>query len=131
MRLSSLVPVFLLIAPTAFAIDTLDPKIEYYSDVTLANFSSGQIEGGRYFCVKAVNHGGDVVACAVSNKSEWASSYDQFFQQAYYYYTTGNKVRLYVQPNVWTHPKFSHTFSNKAIAGFASCNNGFCMGPTR
>lgn len=131
MKLRSLSLLFVLITPAAFAVDTLSSNIEYYSDVTLTNFSSGQIEGGRYFCVKAVNYGGDVVACAVSNKSEWAQSYDQFFQQAYYYYTTGNKVRLYAQPNVWVHPKFSQTFSNKAIAGFASCNNRGCMGPSR
>ncbi|MBF0690609.1 subtilase cytotoxin subunit B [Providencia alcalifaciens] len=131
MKLCKFIPLFLCITSTALAMDTLSPKIEYYSDVTLTNFSSGQIEGGRYFCIKAENYGGDVITCAVSNKSEWAPSYDQFFQQAYYYYTTGNKVRLYVQPNVWTHPKFSQTFSNKAIAGFASCNNGVCMGPTR
>lgn len=131
MLLRGLFSSLLLLTPMVFATDTLSHNVEYYSNVTLTDFSSGQIEGGRYFCVKGVNHGGEVVACAVSNKSDWASSYDQFFQQAHYYYTTGKSLRLYVQPNVWTHPKFTQTYSNKAIAGFASCHGGLCMGPTK
>ncbi|UNH26213.1 subtilase family AB5 toxin binding subunit [Moellerella wisconsensis] len=120
-----------LLSSTAFATDTFSSNIEYYSNVTLVDFSSGEIDGGRYFCVKAINNGGEVVACAVSNKSSWANSYDQFFQQAYYYYTSGKKLRLYYQPNVWMHYQFSRTFSNKAIAGFASCHGDYCMEPTQ
>ncbi|MBG3014610.1 subtilase family AB5 toxin binding subunit [Proteus faecis] len=131
MLVRSLFFAFSLLTPVAFATDTLSHNIEYYSNVTLTDFNSGKIEDGRYFCVKAMNHGGEVIACAVSNKSDWASSYEHFFQQAHYYYTTGKSFRLYVQPNVWTHPKFTRVYSNKAIAGFASCHNSRCMGPTK
>ncbi|WP_409372360.1 subtilase family AB5 toxin binding subunit [Providencia alcalifaciens] len=43
----------------------------------------------------------------------------------------GKSMRLYVQPNVWINPKFVRIFSNKALAGFTSCNGGRCMGATR
>lgn len=92
MLLRSLFFTCLLLTPTAFATDTLSHNIEYYSNVTLTDFNSGKIEDGRYFCVKAMNYGGEFIACAVSNKSDWASSYEHFFQQAHYYYTTGKAL---------------------------------------
>lgn len=74
-----------------------------YSDEVISDVHVGQIDTSPYFCIKTVKANGSgtqVVACAVSKQSIWASSFKELLDQARYFYSTGQSVRIYVQKNI-------------------------------
>ncbi|EIR2760939.1 subtilase cytotoxin subunit B, partial [Salmonella enterica subsp. enterica serovar Johannesburg] len=104
----------------------------YYSDEVISELHVGQIDTGPYFCIKTVKANGcgiPVVACAVSKQSIWAPSFKELLDQARYFYSTGQSVRIHVQKNIWTYPLFVNTFSANALVGLSSCSATQCFGP--
>ncbi|WP_249263772.1 subtilase family AB5 toxin binding subunit, partial [Salmonella enterica] len=63
-------------------------NISYFSHEVISEFHVGQIDGGAYFCIKAVKADGSsstpLIACSVSNKSVWAPSFKVLLEQARY-----------------------------------------------
>lgn len=102
-----------------------------YSGVTIKDIHTGVVDAKPYFCIEAVKTDLDVKACLVLAFTDWSDAYDTFYNQAMYYYSTGQKIRLYYAPNTWTHPEFSKITRN-AIAGFSTCSSDeYCFGPER
>ncbi|EBN8630137.1 subtilase cytotoxin subunit B [Salmonella enterica subsp. enterica serovar Johannesburg] len=111
---------------------TGDKTNAYYSDEVISELHVGQIDTGPYFCIKTVKANGcgiPVVACAVSKQSIWAPSFKELLDQARYFYSTGQSVRIHVQKNIWTYPLFVNTFSANALVGLSSCSATQCFGP--
>ncbi|EEI0799849.1 subtilase cytotoxin subunit B [Salmonella enterica] len=111
---------------------TVDKTNAYYSDEVISELHVGQIDTSPYFCIKTVKANGSgtpVVACAVSKQSIWAPSFKELFDQARYFYSTGQSVRIHVQKNIWTYPLFVNTFSANALVGLSSCSATQCFGP--
>ncbi|ECF6103937.1 subtilase cytotoxin subunit B [Salmonella enterica subsp. diarizonae] len=109
-------------------------NISYFSHEVISEFHVGQIDGGAYFCIKAVKADGSsstpLIACSVSNKSVWAPSFKVLLEQARYFYVTEQSVRIYFEQNIWTNQQFINTFSKNALVGFSSCNTApDCFGP--
>ncbi|EKR1690264.1 TPA_asm: subtilase cytotoxin subunit B [Salmonella enterica subsp. diarizonae] len=109
-------------------------NISYFSHEVISEFHVGQIDGGAYFCIKAVKADGSsstpLIACSVSNKSVWAPSFKVLLEQARYFYVTEQSVRIYFEKNIWTNQPFINTFSKNALVGFSSCNTApDCFGP--
>ncbi|EEG6605628.1 subtilase cytotoxin subunit B [Salmonella enterica] len=109
-------------------------NISYFSHEVISEFHVGQIDGGAYFCIKAVKADGSsstpLIACSVSNKSVWAPSFKVLLEQARYFYVTEQSVRIYFEQNIWTNQPFINTFSKNALVGFSSCNTApDCFGP--
>ncbi|EKT8862352.1 subtilase cytotoxin subunit B [Salmonella enterica] len=109
-------------------------NISYFSHEVISEFHVGQIDGGAYFCIKAVKADGSsstpLIACSVSNKSVWAPSFKVLLEQARYFYVTEKSVRIYFEQNIWTNQPFINTFSKNALVGFSSCNTApDCFGP--
>ncbi|HEA8350439.1 TPA: subtilase cytotoxin subunit B [Escherichia coli] len=106
-------------------------KYGMYSDVTIKDIHTGVVDANPYFCVEVVKTELNVKACLVRGYSIWSSAFETFYNQAMYYYSTGQKIRLYYNPNTWTHPDFSKITQN-AIAGFSTCStDDYCFGPER
>lgn len=102
-----------------------------YSDVTIRDIHTGVVDSKPYFCVEVVKSDLDTKACLVLGYSIWSNAFDTFYNQAMYYYSTGQKIRLYYEPNTWTHPDFSKITTN-SIAGFSTCSSDdYCFGPDR
>lgn len=95
-----------------------------YSDMTITNIHTGVVDFRPYFCIEAVRsvNNTDIKACAVRGYSNWAAGFDEFYNQAMYYYATGQLVRIYYQPNVWTHEGLRELTRN-AIVGFSTCSS--------
>ncbi|EAQ4597497.1 TPA: typhoid-like toxin S-CDT binding subunit PltB, partial [Salmonella enterica subsp. enterica serovar Paratyphi A] len=111
---------------------TGDNTNAYYSDEVISELHVGQIDTSPYFCIKTVKANGSgtpVVACAVSKQSIWAPSFKELLDQARYFYSTGQSVRIHVQKNIWTYPLFVNTFSANALVGLSSCSATQCFGP--
>ncbi|ECS1616954.1 subtilase cytotoxin subunit B, partial [Salmonella enterica] len=111
---------------------TGDKTNAYYSDEVISELHVGQIDTCPYFCIKTVKANGcgiPVVACAVSKQSIWAPSFKELLDQARYFYSTGQSVRIHVQKNIWTYPLFVNTFSANALVGLSSCSATQCFGP--
>ncbi|ECC8732226.1 TPA: subtilase cytotoxin subunit B [Salmonella bongori] len=111
---------------------TGDSSNAYYSDEIISEFHVGQIDTSPYFCIKAVKANGSgtpVVACSVAKQSIWAPSFKELLDQARYFYSTGQAVRIHVQQNIWTNQDFINTFSTNALVGFSSCSATQCFGP--
>lgn len=111
---------------------TGDKTNAYYSDEVISELHVGQIDTGPYFCIKTVKANGSgtpVVACAVSKQSIWAPSFKELLDQARYFYSTGQSVRIHVQKNIWTYPLFVNAFSANALVGLSSCSATQCFGP--
>ncbi|ECC8924059.1 subtilase cytotoxin subunit B [Salmonella bongori] len=111
---------------------TGDSSNAYYSDEIISEFHVGQIDTSPYFCIKAVKANGSgtpVVACSVAKQSIWAPSFKELLDQARYFYSTGQAVRIHVQQNTWTNQDFINTFSTNALVGLSSCSATQCFGP--
>ncbi|EOX8392543.1 subtilase cytotoxin subunit B [Salmonella enterica] len=109
-------------------------NIGYFSHEVITEFHVGQIDGGAYFCIKAVKADGSrstpLIACSVSNESVWAPSFKVLLEQARYFYVTEQSVRIYYDHNVWTNQPFVNTFSTNALVGLSSCSAATdCFGP--
>ncbi|EDZ5079046.1 subtilase cytotoxin subunit B [Salmonella enterica] len=136
MYINKFVPVYTLLiliySFNASAEWTGDKTNAYYSDEVISELHVGQIDTGPYFCIKTVKDNGSgipVVACAVSKQSIWAPSFKELLDQARYFYSTGQSVRIHVQKNIWTYPLFVNTFSANALVGLSSCSATQCFGP--
>ncbi|EII5490992.1 typhoid-like toxin S-CDT binding subunit PltB [Salmonella enterica] len=136
MHMNKFVPVYtLLILIYSFKASaewTGDNTNVYYSDEVISEVHVGQIDTSPYFCIKTVKANGSgtpVVACAVSKQSIWAPSFKELLDQARYFYSTGQSVRIHVQKNIWTYPPFVNTFSANALVGLSSCSATQCFGP--
>ncbi|MBA3111423.1 subtilase cytotoxin subunit B [Salmonella enterica] len=111
---------------------TGDNTNAYYSDEVISEVHVGQIDTSPYFCIKTVKANGSgtpVVACAISKQSIWAPSFKELLDQARYFYSTGQSVRIHVQKNIWAYPLFVNTFSANALVGLSSCSATQCFGP--
>ena len=122
----------LLSGAAAHAEWTGDPGNKYWSSVTINKIASGQIDKYQYFCIEASNSGGSIKACAGNHQtSVWNHAYDLLYKQAMYYYSTGQKVRLYYAEDIWQYKQFVDAYSGNHIVGFATCTSGTeCFGPT-
>ncbi|EDV5325970.1 subtilase cytotoxin subunit B [Salmonella enterica subsp. enterica serovar Oranienburg] len=136
MYINKFVPVYTLLiliySFNASAEWTGDKTNAYYSDEVISELHVGQIDTGPYFCIKTVKANGSdtpVVACAVSKQSIWAPSFKELLDQARYFYSTGQSVRIHVQKNIWTYPLFVNAFSANALVGLSSCSATQCFGP--
>ncbi|EJX2225366.1 subtilase cytotoxin subunit B [Salmonella enterica] len=136
MYINKFVPVYTLLiliySFNASAEWTGDKTNVYYSDEVISELHVGQIDTSPYFCIKTVKANGSgtpVVACAVSKQSIWAPSFKELLDQARYFYSTGQSVRIHVQKNIWTYPLFVNTFSANALVGLSSCSATQCFGP--
>ncbi|EOG4064263.1 typhoid-like toxin S-CDT binding subunit PltB [Salmonella enterica] len=136
MYINKFVPVYTLLiliySFNASAEWTGDKTNAYYSDEVISELHVGQIDTSPYFCIKTVKANGSstpVVACAVSKQSIWAPSFKELLDQARYFYSTGQSVRIHVQKNIWTYPLFVNTFSANALVGLSSCSATQCFGP--
>ncbi|EGW0950034.1 subtilase cytotoxin subunit B [Salmonella enterica] len=136
MYINKFVPVYTLLiliySFNASAEWTGDKTNAYYSDEVISELHVGQIDTSPYFCIKTVKANGSgtpVVACAVSKQSTWAPSFKELLDQARYFYSTGQSVRIHVQKNIWTYPLFVNTFSANALVGLSSCSATQCFGP--
>ncbi|EIL1354338.1 subtilase cytotoxin subunit B [Salmonella enterica subsp. enterica serovar Enteritidis] len=136
MHMNKFVPVYtLLILIYSFKASaewTGDNTNVYYSDEVISEVHVGQIDTSPYFCIKTVKANGSgtpVVACAVSKQSIWAASFKELLDQARYFYSTGQSVRIHVQKNIWVYPPFVNTFSANALVGLSSCSATQCFGP--
>ncbi|ECO0171217.1 subtilase cytotoxin subunit B [Salmonella enterica subsp. enterica serovar Typhimurium] len=136
MYINKFVPVYTLLiliySFNASAEWTGDNTNAYYSDEAISELHVGQIDTSPYFCIKTVKANGSgtpVVACAVSKQSIWAPSFKELLDQARYFYSTGQSVRIHVQKNIWTYPLFVNTFSANALVGLSSCSATQCFGP--
>lgn len=136
MYINKFVPVYTLLiiiySFNASAEWTGDNTNAYYSDEVISELHVGQIDTSPYFCIKTVKANGSgtpVVACAVSKQSIWAPSFKELLDQARYFYSTGQSVRIHVQKNIWTYPLFVNTFSANALVGLSSCSAKQCFGP--
>lgn len=128
-----------LIGASAQAEWTGDPDTEIWSNVRIIAFSSGQLNGHRYFCIAGKN--GDSAsniqkACASTNQdtSVFSLSYDALYKQAVYYYGTGQKVAMYYKQADFKYAPFSAAFKSNFIRGFATCEinsagKSVCFGP--
>ncbi|EAA7245087.1 subtilase cytotoxin subunit B [Salmonella enterica] len=106
----------------------------YYSDEVISELHVGQLDKGPYFCIKSVKVNGSgtpLITCAVSGQSIWASSFQEFLEQARYFYATRQSVRVYFQDKIWTYQPFINTFSAKALVGLSSCSATTCFGPEK
>ncbi|HEC7070415.1 TPA: subtilase cytotoxin subunit B [Salmonella enterica subsp. enterica serovar Saintpaul] len=111
---------------------TGDSSIGYFSDEVISGFHVGQFNIGTYFCIKTVKKSGGgtpVIACAISNDSKWLHSFNTMLEQARHFYTTGQSIRVYVEPNVWNNKYFKAALSSNALVGLSSCSASECFGP--
>ena len=101
-----------------------------YSNVKITSVHSGYVDGRKYFCVKAKKTNLDTSACAISGYTTGGPAYEQLYNQAMYFYSTGELVRIYVKPNVWSKSDFVRKLTSAAITGFSTCETGAnCFGP--
>ncbi|ENZ1851209.1 TPA: subtilase family AB5 toxin binding subunit [Salmonella enterica] len=115
---------------------TGDSSINYYSDEVITGFHVGQYNSSEYFCIKTVKQSGGgtpIIACALSKQSKWLPSFfNTMLEQARYFYSTGQSIRVYVEPNVWTDRSFVAALSSNALVGLSSCSStSECFGPVR
>ncbi|MCF4029297.1 subtilase family AB5 toxin binding subunit, partial [Escherichia coli] len=48
------------------------------------------------------------------------------------FYTTGQLVRIYYEPGVWTYPPFVKALTSNALVGLSTCATSTeCFGPDR
>lgn len=123
----------ILASGSVFAEWTGDRKEGMYSGVVIDKMHTGQIDQKPYFCIEGKQSASvKVLACAVKDKSVWGASFNLFYNQALYFYTTGQTVRVYYEPGVWTYKPFVESLTANALAGFSTCSApNDCFGPFR
>ncbi|HBA7220905.1 TPA: subtilase cytotoxin subunit B [Escherichia coli] len=120
-----------LLCNSARAEWTGDRVNNFYSNAVITDMHVGQIDSSQYFCIKAqLKNNNTISACSIQKQSKWGHAFDALFSQAKLFYSTGQRVRLYVQPNVWTYSQFYNVFSRNALVGLSSCaSESTCFGP--
>ncbi len=101
----------------------------YFSDVYIKHISTGQINNGAYFCA-ALYREEDKIAdvCSLSTAHIWSASYDTLYNQVMYYYTSGQKIRVYYVEIGLFYPDFAKVYGDKILTGFSTCDAGGCYG---
>ncbi|EJZ7014690.1 subtilase cytotoxin subunit B [Salmonella enterica] len=102
-----------------------------YSNVIINKFHTGQISSQPYFCIEAFKTSSNIKACLIKNTTVWGASYGTLYDQALYYYTTGQSVRVYYAPGVWTYSPFVSALTSNALVGLSTCEPDACFGPNR
>ncbi|UUN76660.1 subtilase cytotoxin subunit B [Escherichia coli] len=112
---------------------TGDKKDGMNSGFIINKVHTGQIDQRQYFCIEAFNSAGNITrGCSIKGLSVWGVSYSLLYDQAMYYYTTGQYVRIYFSPNEWTYQPFKDSLTSSVIVGFATCSSREqCFGPER
>ncbi|EFC2366330.1 subtilase cytotoxin subunit B [Escherichia coli] len=112
---------------------TGDKKDGMNSGYIINKFHTGQIDQRPYFCIEAFSQEGNTTrGCSIKGLSVWGASYSLFYDQALYYYTTGQFVRIYFSPNEWTYQPFKDALTPSVIVGFSTCSSRKeCFGPER
>lgn len=130
--LSILLTTFVFFSGAVKAEWTGDVANDFYSNAVITDMHVGQIDQSPYFCIKAqINNNETISACSIQKQSIWGHSYETLFSQARFFYSTGQKIRLYVKSNVWTYDKFYSVFTRNALVGLSTCaNNNTCFGPS-
>ncbi len=102
----------------------------YESDVYIKHISTGQLNHGAYFCAALYREGVKVTdVCSLSTAHIWSASYDTLYNQAMYYYTSGQKIRVYYVGIGLFYPEFAKVYGDKVLTGFSTCDAGYCYGP--
>lgn len=102
----------------------------YESDVYIKQLSTGQINNGAYFCAALYRDDNKITdVCSLSTGHMWSAAYDTLYNQAMYYYTTGQKIRVYYVGIGLFYPDFAKVYGDKILTGFATCESGNCFGP--
>ncbi|HBA7687698.1 TPA: subtilase cytotoxin subunit B, partial [Escherichia coli] len=98
----------------------------------IKHISTGQINNGAYFCA-ALYREEDKIAdvCSLSTAHIWSASYDTLYNQAMYYYTSGQKIRVYYVGIGPFYPEFAEFYGDRILTGFSTCDAGFCYGPNK
>lgn len=103
---------------------------QYVSDVYIKHVATGQINGGAYVCVSLYRDNDKITnACSLSTGHMWSASYETLYNQAMYYYTTGQKIRVYYLNIGAFYPDFSREYGGNLLTGFATCESDNCFGP--
>nr|WP_286364269.1 subtilase family AB5 toxin binding subunit [Escherichia coli] len=129
--MSSALIIIGLLCNSARAEWTGDSTNHFYSNAVITDMHVGQLDNSQYFCIKAqLTNNNTISACSVQKQGKWGWAYEILFSQAKLFYSTGQRVRLYIQHNVWTYSKFYNVFSRNALAGLSSCSGqSTCFGP--
>ena len=116
----------------AYAEWTGDKTEGMISEVVIDKIHSGQFNQSAYFCIEGTKSDGHTIrACQLQSDSYWLKSFDLMYSQSMYYYSTGQLVRVYYKPNVWTHSGFVNSLTSNALIGYSTCVRGSCFGPDR
>ncbi|HFS3200224.1 TPA: subtilase AB5 cytotoxin subunit B [Escherichia coli] len=112
---------------------TGDARDGMFSGVVIDQFHTGQIDNNPYFCIEGKQPGGSSIrACSMKNSSVWGPSFSTLYNQALYFYTTCQLVRIYYEPGVWTYPPFVKALTSNALVGLSTCATSTeCFGPDR
>ena len=112
---------------------TGDKKDGMNSGFVINKIHVGQIDRRPYFCIEAFSRDGNTTrACSIKGLSVWGESYSLLYDQALYYYTTGQFVRIYFSPNEWTYQPFKDALTSSVLVGFSTCTSSEqCFGPER
>lgn len=109
-----------------------DEHHSYFSDVTIKHISTGQMNNGPYFCISLYRDNTKVNdVCSLSTGHMWSASFDTMYNQAMYFYSSGQKIRVYTTSIKGFYPKFESAFSDLLITGFGTCEDDFCYGPSK
>ncbi|EGP8215496.1 subtilase family AB5 toxin binding subunit [Escherichia coli] len=102
------------------------------SGVIINQVHTGQFNASPYFCLEGVQgDNNNIKACLLKNDSKWHPSFELFYLQTMYYYTTKEPVRLYYEPNVWSDSGFKTSLTSNALVGYSTCKEELCFGPDR
>ncbi|BDI50705.1 subtilase cytotoxin subunit B [Escherichia coli] len=103
-----------------------------YSEVMINKIHTGQFNSSPYFCLEAEQSEDKTIkACLLRNDSKWHPSFDTLYLQTMYFYTTGERIRLYYEPNVWNNEDFKKSLTSNALVGYSTCKEEACFGPIR
>ncbi|EPW5280257.1 subtilase family AB5 toxin binding subunit [Yersinia enterocolitica] len=108
-----------------------DTTNAFYSNTVITDIHVGQINKSEYFCIKYLTEDKQKLsACSVQKETAWNAPYYSLLSQARYFYSTGQRIRVYIVNNVWTYDKFYQVFSKALLVGLSSCEDiKNCFGP--
>ncbi|MBP1520793.1 subtilase cytotoxin subunit B-like protein [Salmonella enterica subsp. enterica serovar Worthington] len=109
----------------------------YQSNVQINNLSHGVYKSGVRtvsFCI-GLNNESQIpnanTMCKMDVFGTHKQGFDNMLATARYYYTTGEKVRIYYKENVWADRNFTAGFSGNELIAITTCSSiDYCMGPT-